>query len=349
MMSNKLNDDRVRHIDKLDTPKQIKEEFPVTPQIEKLVLQSRQNIQDILDNKSKRLVVIVGPCSIHDKQIAIEYAQFLAIQREIYKDTLEIVMRTYFTKPRTTTGWKGFIYDPDMNNTYDTEKGLREGRKLLLEIMKLGVPCGMEHVDTIIPQYFSDLVSWSAIGARTTESQIHRELASGVSSPVGFKNGTSGDIQIAVNAIKCSNKPHHFIGCDGEGNICNVSTQGNPYCHIILRGAQDHTNYDLESVNKTLDYLREKGVNESIFIDFSHGNSQKQHKRQLIVSEDVCANIASGNNSIRGVMIESNISEGNQSIGDNMKYGVSITDACIDLDDTKIILEQLHKSVEKRN
>ena len=345
-MGSKLNDERIKHIDKLDTPKEIKKEFPVAPQIEKLVLQRRKNIQDILDNKSKRLVVVVGPCSIHDKQVAIKYAQFLAIQRELYKDTLEIVMRTYFTKPRTTTGWKGFIYDPDMNNTYDTKKGLREGRKLLLEIMKLGVPCGMEHVDTIIPQYFSDLVSWSAIGARTTESQIHRELASGVSSPVGFKNGTSGDIQIAVNAIKCSNKPHNFIGCDGEGNICNVATQGNPYCHIILRGAQDHTNYDLESVNKTLDYLREKGVNESIFIDFSHGNSQKQHKRQLIVSEEISGIIASGHEFVRGVMIESNISEGNQSIGDNMKYGVSITDACIDLDDTKIILEQLHNSVK---
>ena len=265
----------------LINPDIAKHNYPLPTHLKQKIIQNRQIIQDILDNKINKLIVIVGPCSIHDPNIAIDYAKYLVKEQQKYPN-LHIIMRTYFSKPRTTIGWKGFIYDPDLNNTYKINKGILKARKLLLDLLEMGVFCSMEHLDMILPQYFCDLLSWAAIGARTSESQIHRELASGLSTPVGFKNGTNGNIDIAINAIKSSNHEHNFIGCDLNGNICKIHTNGNKYSHIILRGGGGKTNYDEESVKHTITKLQSNNVRDIIFIDFSHGNSNKFLKNKSI-------------------------------------------------------------------
>lgn len=334
---------RISNIESLDTPLDIKLKIPIDRNIEKLINSERQKIENIIKGDDTKLVVIVGPCSIHDPDSAIEYSDFILRMREEFKDTLVIVMRTYFSKPRTTIGWKGLVYDPDLNNNFNIKKGICIARRTLINILNKGVPCSMEHLDTIIPQYFDDLLAWAAIGARTTESQIHRELASGCSTPVGFKNGTGGSIELAINAIECSNRPHHFLGCNEQGNISRISTSGNPFTHLILRGSNKQPNYYPEIVEETIKDLKSRGLNDSIFIDFSHGNSQKKHKNQIRVSNNITDQISNGNFSIRGVMIESHLVEGKQSIDNNpLVYGQSITDACINLEDTYLILKKLH-------
>ena len=338
---------KIRSIRILDTPFCIKEEYPLEEIASNIVKKSRKRVENILNNKdSNKLIVIVGPCSIHDYISALEYGTFLKECIDKYGDKLEIIMRTYFSKPRTSIGWKGYIYDPDLNGSCDILKGLRTARKLLLELLNLGVPCSMEHVDTILPQYFDDLLSWSAIGARTTESQVHREVASGVSSAIGFKNSTDGNIDIAVNAVKSANNCHSFIGCDLDGNISQITTLGNDLAHIILRGGTDGPNYYSRNVRNVKSKIRENNILESIIIDCSHGNSLKQHKKQIDVCANICQQILHGENVIKGVMLESNIYEGNQSIKDKpLKYGVSITDSCLNLDDTEVCLEMLYNAL----
>jgi len=334
---------------KVPTPFELMDTIPLTSQQTQTVLHSRQTIESILEHKSNKLVVIVGPCSIHNDNSAIEYARFLHNMKMKFSDHLEIVMRTYFAKPRTTVGWKGYIYDPELDGSCDVHTGLPKARKLLRDILELGVPCAMEHLDTITPQYFGDALSWAAIGARTTESQVHRELASGVSTPIGFKNGTGGSVDLAINAVKASSHPHRFFGCNQQGQITTVETTGNPHCHIILRGSTQGPNYDWYHVNQTAECLTTHQLPINIFIDMSHGNSQKCHKRQIDVCSSVSHQIATGCTPIKGVMIESNLVEGQQSIENKpLVYGQSITDACVSLQDTEIMLTQLANAVKKR-
>lgn len=328
---------KVNFIQEINCPEQIKTEYPSNHNIWNLVSNTRKEIEAVLDNRSNKMIFIVGPCSIHDVNAAMEYAEFLREQIELYKDKFIIVMRTYFSKPRTTVGWKGLINDPDLNGSYNIEKGLRIARKLLIYINNIGVPCSMEHLDTIIPQYFDDLLSWGAIGARTTESQVHRELASGISTPIGFKNATNGDIKVAVNAIKCSAREHHFLGCNDLGNISTVKTLGNHYCHIVLRGSNKGPNYYSSNISEVESILQNNNLPLNIFVDCSHGNSNKIFKNQLIVANDIIQQKINGNKSIKGIMIESNLVEGRQD--EILIYGRSITDACINLNDTKLIFE----------
>lgn len=347
--SNEINNRRIVNMDLLITPEKLINQLSVTRSQCETIHQTRVEIENIIDRTDHRLVVVVGPCSIHDYSVAMEYAQFLVRMREKYKSTLVIVMRTYFSKPRTTVGWKGYIYDPELNGSCQINYGLENGRKLLLEILSMGVPCSMEHLDTITPQYFGDLLSWSAIGARTTESQIHRELASGISSPIGFKNGTGGSIDLAVNAVKSASQPHRFLGCNQRGQISSVETAGNPYCHLIMRGSTEGPNYEPRHINKATQILVTNKLQPNIFVDFSHGNSEKQHKRQIIVCNSISEQIRKGNCNIQGVMIESNLVEGSQSITNSpLVYGKSITDACLNLVDTEQILITLSNAVETR-
>ena len=333
---------RINFLQKIKTPKKIIEELPLNENQKQKVLYTRKQIEDVLDGKSNKLIVVVGPCSIHDTKAALEYAKFLQTEIEKHQGNLIIVMRTYFSKPRTTVGWKGFINDPMLDNSFKIDHGLYEARKLLLDILDLGVPCAMEQLDTILPQYFNDLLSWSAIGARTTESQVHRELASGISTPIGFKNNTDGNILVAIQAIKSSQQEHNFLGCDTEGNVCAIQTKGNPYGHIILRGSRYGPNYQSKHIKEITNNLIEHRITPNIIIDFSHDNSTKDHTKQIFVAQDVGQQIAVGNKNIKGVMIESNLVEGKQKITDvPLVYGKSITDSCINLDTTKIILAML--------
>ena len=346
-----LIDRRILRNDPLDPPSRILSEYPLTDHHSNIIHQARSNIEDImtLENsrrKDDRLFVVVGPCSIHDPKAALEYADELASIIQEYQDELVIIMRTYFAKPRTIVGWKGFLYDPDLNGDNNIGKGLREARKLLLDIVKKGVPCSMEHLDNVTPQYFDDVLSWAAIGARTSESQIHRELASGISSPVGFKNGTGGSIQLAVQAIQSASQPHRFLGCDKNGRVSSVETLGNPFVHIILRGGSKGPNYHKECVQEAETLLTPTGMSHNIVIDCSHGNSQKNHKKQVCVVESISEQIEQGNDSICGVMIESNLVEGRQNISDTpLVYGKSITDACVNIDDTRKMLTILRDAV----
>lgn len=348
-MCQEISNTRINNIIQLESPSSIRERYPLKDQDFKTVITTRTEIENILDGKDSRLIVIMGPCSIHNTEDAIEYAGFIKKMREKYEKQLVIVMRTYFAKPRTTVGWKGLIYDPNLDGTYKIHEGIIKARKVLLDILSLGVPCSMEHLDTISPQYFDDLISWAAIGARTTESQVHRELASGISSPIGFKNGTGGSLSLAVNAIEASQNPHCFMGCDASGKICVINTKGNPYCHSILRGGTSGPNYKRNYVDSLKKLLKVKSLAENIFIDFSHGNSEKQFKRQLDVCNDVAQQIKDGENAIKGVMIESNLVEGSQNITDlPLRYGVSITDACVGLVDSEIILEKISNAQKNR-
>ena len=341
--------DNTRIIDrkKVPAPYELINKLPIDNEISRLVYGTRQEISQILHQKDDRLLVVVGPCSIHDPDSAIEYARKLIEQNIKYKEELLIVMRVYFEKPRTTVGWKGLINDPDLNETYNIGKGVEMARKLLIDLAKLNLPAGTEFLDPISPQYITDIISWGAIGARTAESQIHRELASGLSCPVGIKNGTDGNLKAAIDGIQAANHSHVFLGATKEADIAMLKTAGNNDSHIILRGGKE-PNFDADSVASTLSALKEAEINESIMIDASHGNSQKQFKKQVSVIDSISQQIESGNKNISGVMIESHLVEGNQKISDSLTYGQSITDACIGWDDTVTCLEKLSNAVKKR-
>ena len=332
---------------KVPAPYELINKLPIDNEISRLVYGTRQEISQILHQKDDRLLVVVGPCSIHDPNSALEYAKKLIEQNIKYKEELLIVMRVYFEKPRTTVGWKGLINDPDLNETYNIGKGVEMARKLLIDLAKLNLPAGTEFLDPISPQYITDIISWGAIGARTAESQIHRELASGLSCPVGIKNGTDGNLKAAIDGIQAANHSHVFLGATKEADIAMLKTAGNNDSHIILRGGKE-PNFDADSVASTLSALKEAEINESIMIDASHGNSQKQYKKQVSVIDSISQQIESGNKNISGVMIESHLVEGNQKISDSLTYGQSITDACIGWDDTVTCLEKLSNAVKKR-
>jgi len=341
--------DNTRIIDrrKVPAPYELVNKYPINDEISKLVYGTRNEISQILHNKGDRLFVVVGPCSIHDTESALEYAEKLALQNKKLNKNILIIMRVYFEKPRTTVGWKGLINDPDINETFNIAKGIELARKLLINIAELGLPAGTEFLDPISPQYVTDVISWGAIGARTAESQIHRELASGLSCPIGIKNGTDGGLKAAIDGIQAANHSHVFLGATKEADIAMLKTAGNNDTHIILRGGKE-PNYDLESVNSTLTALREAEVNESIMIDASHGNSQKKFKQQIPVIESISDQILNGNDNIKGVMIESHLNEGNQKISESLKYGQSITDACMGWEDTVMCLEMLSDVIDKR-
>mmetsp|Transcript_6678 Transcript_6678/g.7661 ORF Transcript_6678/g.7661 Transcript_6678/m.7661 type:complete len:370 (+) Transcript_6678:120-1229(+) len=330
------------------------EELPISKTASATVLDARDIVSKILTKEDDRLVCIVGPCSIHSEKSAMEYAEKLKAMADQYKNDLLVIMRVYFEKPRTTVGWKGLINDPELNGSFQINKGLRVARKLLLDINNLGLPAGTEFLDSISPQFTSDLVSWGAIGARTTESQIHRELASGLSCPIGFKNGTGGNMQVAVDAIQSASNEHNFLGVTDQGLAAIVKTKGNANCHIILRGGHSGTNFDAKSVGECKAKLEGKKMNTGIMIDCSHGNSNKKHENQIKVIESVAEQVAAGERHISGVMVESNIKEGNQklSVGvtdpATLEYGKSVTDACVNLETTATMLKMLSEAVQKR-
>ena len=335
-------DQRIRSYSPVLPPAQLLSEVPLTAQLAADIHDYRQQVTDILHGKDQRLMVVVGPCSIHDPEAAIDYAKRLKVLSEDLQQQLLVVMRVYFEKPRTTVGWKGLINDPDLDRNFDINKGLKMARQLMLDITQIGLPIGAEFLDLLSPQYIADLVSWGAIGARTTESQGHRELASGVSCPVGFKNGTAGSTNIACDAVLASERSHIFMGIDKHGQCSIVHTKGNSDCHLILRGGKK-PNYDAISVNDACKQLESKGLPERVMIDFSHANSLKQHKRQLIVAEDIAMQIHNGDKRIIGVMAESFLEEGNQSLDNlaDLKYGVSVTDACMSWQDTENMLRTM--------
>ncbi len=334
----KTDDVRINAIHELLPPLAHLYELPISDAATELVVQTRQEIADLVHGKDNRLLVIIGPCSIHDPKAAIEYAQRLLPLRQKYAKELLIVMRVYFEKPRTTVGWKGLINDPHLNGTFDINFGLRQARKLLLELNNMGMPASTEFLDMITPQYYADLISWGAIGARTTESQVHRELSSGLSCPVGFKNGTDGNLKIAIDAIGAANHPHHFLSVTKTGHSAIVHTSGNPDCHVILRGGKE-PNYDSSHVKAAAQQLTQAGVTPKLMVDFSHANSRKDYKRQMEVAEDVAQQIRNGEQNIMGVMVESHLVEGRQD--QPVTYGQSITDACIGWDSTEQLLALL--------
>jgi 3-deoxy-7-phosphoheptulonate synthase len=350
--TSETDDNRIESITVLPPPEHLIRFFPIEgTSTERLIAQTRQKIQAIARGTDKRLLVVMGPCSIHDPQAALEYAKRLKVQRDRFHSTLEIVMRVYFEKPRTTVGWKGLINDPYLDGSYRIDEGLRIARQLLIDINRLGLPAGSEFLDVISPQYIGDLIAWGAIGARTTESQVHRELASGLSAPIGFKNGTDGNIKIALDAIQAAARGHNFLSVHKNGQVAIVETKGNEDCHVILRGGKT-PNYDAESVASACDQLREAGQRDRLMVDCSHANSSKQHRKQIDVAQDIAAQVrakgmASG---IMGVMVESHLIEGAQKFnpGDDQSklvYGQSITDACLSWDDSVRVLEELHHAV----
>jgi 3-deoxy-7-phosphoheptulonate synthase len=341
---NRINNVNVVSQELLPTPAQIKHEFPLSQRAEEIVIGGRETVQDILALRDPRLFVVVGPCSIHDVQAAEEYAGRLKSLADEVADTLVLIMRVYFEKPRTTVGWKGLINDPNMDDSFHIEKGLSMARELLLHIAERGLLASTEALDPITPQYLSDLISWAAIGARTTESQTHREMASGLSMPVGFKNGTDGSLGVAMNALKSVSQPHHFLGIDQSGQCAVFHTRGNPDAHVVLRGGGDRPNYDSVCVAMCERELAHNGLPARIVIDCSHGNSNKDPALQPLVAEDCADQIVEGNRSIVGLMLESNLNGGNQPIPKDLtqlKYGVSVTDACIDWSTTETLIRSL--------
>lgn len=343
------DDLRIKAIMELAPPAHLIREFPVGDQAAQVASATRQAIHRILHGMDDRLLVIIGPCSIHDPKAAIEYAKKLVEQRAKYKDDLEIVMRVYFEKPRTTVGWKGLINDPNLDGTFDINRGLRLARQLLLEINEMGLPAGTEFLDMITPQYIADLISWGAIGARTTESQVHRELASGLSCPVGFKNGTDGNLRIALDAIKAASQPHHFLSVTKGGVSAIVSTNGNEDCHVILRGGKQ-PNFDAASVDHACREAASAAMACRLMIDASHGNSQKKPENQVPVTANIAAQLAEGDRRIFGVMVESHLVGGRQDLvpGKPLTYGQSVTDGCIGWDDSLSVLDALADGVRKR-
>lgn len=335
---NKTDDVRIDAVTELLPPIAHLYELPISDEAEKLVVQTRQEIADLVHGKDNRLLVIVGPCSIHDPAAAVEYAQRLLPLRRQYEKELLIVMRVYFEKPRTTVGWKGLINDPHLDGSFDINFGLRQARQLLLQLNNMGMPASTEFLDMITPQYYADLISWGAIGARTTESQVHRELSSGLSCPVGFKNGTDGNLKIAIDAIGAASHPHHFLSVTKAGHSAIVHTRGNPDCHVILRGGKE-PNYSAEHVQAASEQLAKAGVTPKLMVDCSHANSRKDFRRQMEVAQDVAAQIRAGEQNIMGVMVESHLVEGRQDKPE--VYGQSITDACIGWDETEAMLALL--------
>ncbi|MGB5145806.1 MAG: 3-deoxy-7-phosphoheptulonate synthase [Porticoccaceae bacterium] len=331
------------------TPDDLKRDLPMTPAAAATVVHGRETVQSILDRQNHRLMIVVGPCSIHDVDAAMDYARRLRALADRVADSLFIVMRVYFEKPRTTVGWKGLINDPHLDDSFRIDEGLHIGRRLLRDIAELGLPAATEALDPISPQYLQDLIAWSAIGARTTESQTHRELASGLTPAVGFKNGTDGGLTVAINALQSVAKPHHFLGINSEGRVAIIKTRGNPYAHIVLRGGDGKPNYDSVSVSLCEQALRKAGVSTNIMVDCSHANSNKSHELQPLVIENVTNQILEGNQSIIGLMIESNIEAGNQKLSANrakMVYGKSVTDACIDWPTTERALLTMHDKLK---
>ena len=341
---------RIASISPVATPAQVQVELPLLEAAANTVARTRAAIQEVLAGRDDRLLVIVGPCSIHDPDAALDYANKLAVARERHARELLIVMRVYFEKPRTTVGWKGLINDPRLDDSYDIDAGLRVARELLLTLNTRGMPAGVEFLDILTPQYLADLVSWGAIGARTTESQLHREMASGLSCPVGFKNGTDGSVKIAVDACQSSSHPHRFLSLTQTGQVAIFETRGNADCHVILRGSNKGINYDAASVDAACAELKKAGLREQLMIDFSHANSQKLHQKQIEVGSDVAARLAAGERRVTGVMIESHLLAGRQDIkpGTPLTYGQSITDACINWADTETLLATLAAGVAKR-
>ena len=343
------DDLRILSITEVTPPVQLHEAFPVTPTATRTIVATRQAIHDVLIGADDRLLIIIGPCSIHDPNAAVEYAGRLKELRTRLGEDLLIVMRVYFEKPRTTVGWKGLINDPNLDGSFRINEGLRIARKLLVDLNEMGVPAATEFLDLVSPQYVADLVSWGAIGARTTESQVHRELASGLSCPVGFKNGTDGTLKVAVDAIRSASQPHHFLSLTKQGHSAIFSTAGNADCHIILRGGRK-PNYDAASVAKAVGELEAAGLHGRLMIDFSHANSLKDHQRQIDVGRDVAAQVAAGNRAIIGAMVESHLQAGRQDVqpGQPLAYGQSITDACIGWDDSVELLDMLAAAVRAR-
>ena len=352
--TSQTDDERIKDITVLPPPEHLIRFFPIqgTP-VETLIAQTRRNIHAIMAGKDDRMLVVIGPCSIHDPAAAVDYARRLKEQREKYKDTLEIVMRVYFEKPRTTVGWKGLINDPYLDESFRIDEGLRIARQLLIEINRLGLPAGSEFLDVISPQYLGDLIAWGAIGARTTESQVHRELASGLSAPIGFKNGTDGNIKIATDAIQAAGGAHHFLSVHKNGQVAIVQTKGNKDCHVILRGGKA-PNYDAASVAAACADLVKAKLPATLMVDCSHANSSKQHEKQVDVARDIANQIAGGSHSVFGVMVESHLHGGAQKFtpgkddASALEYGKSITDACLGWDDSLQSLELLSAAVKAR-
>ena len=343
------DDVRIKEIKELVPPAHVFREYPVSNRAAQTTYNARQSIHRILHGADDRLLVVIGPCSIHDYDVAMDYAKKLAKEVDKYADDLVILMRVYFEKPRTTVGWKGLINDPRLDGSFRINEGLRLARRILLEVNELDLPCATEFLDTITPQYTADLISWGAIGARTTESQVHRELASGLSCPVGFKNGTDGNMRIAVDAIRSANSPHHFLSVTKSGHTAIVSTLGNEDCHVILRGGKE-PNFDALHVDGACQEIAAAGLAARLMVDFSHGNSRKQYKLQMEVCADVCKQVAGGDERIVGVMVESHLVEGRQDLSPDkpLTYGQSVTDACIGWDDSMAALEQLAAAVRAR-
>ena len=346
-MENKIFNTHIETSRTLITPYEIKSKLPLTDLAEQTVLKSRQELEAILNFEDNRKFIVVGPCSIHDIKAAEEYAERLKTLSDRVKDKLLLIMRVYFEKPRTTVGWKGLINDPDMDDSFHIEKGLLIARSLLIKLAELGLPTATEALDPIVPQYIGELISWSAIGARTTESQTHREMASGLSMPVGFKNGTDGSVKVALNALQSARMPHNFLGIDQQGQVSIFKTKGNAYGHIILRGGDKQPNFDAANVKLAEEKLKDAKLPPRIVVDCSHGNSNKDYKLQASVFESIIKQILDGNTSIVGMMLESNLDEGNQSIPsklEQLKYGISVTDKCIGWEETeKIILAAYEK------
>ena len=352
--TSQTDDERIKDITVLPPPEHLIRFFPIdgTP-VESLITETRHKIHNIMAGTDDRLLVVIGPCSIHDPMAALEYARKLVEQRHKYADTLEIVMRVYFEKPRTTVGWKGLINDPYLDESYRIDEGLRIARQLLIDINRMDLPAGSEFLDVISPQYIGDLIAWGAIGARTTESQVHRELASGISAPIGFKNGTDGNIKIATDAIQAAAGGHHFLSVHKNGQVAIVQTKGNKDCHVILRGGKA-PNYDAASVTAACEELAKAKLPASLMVDCSHANSSKQHERQLVVARDIAEQISGGSHQVFGVMIESHIHGGAQKFTPGkddvakLEYGKSITDACLDWDDSVASLDVLSQAVAAR-
>ena len=337
----KLENLNVTDHEVLITPDALKERMPVSEKTTARINESRRTVKEIIAKKDKRLLVVIGPCSIHDPEAAVDYADRLKTLAQSLEDKLFIVMRSYFEKPRSTVGWKGLINDPHLNDSFKVGEGLKIARKLLLDISEMGLPLATEALDPITPQYLQDLISWSAIGARTTESQTHREMASGLSCAVGFKNGTDGSLEVAVNAMQSATAPHRFLGINPLGQVSIIHTKGNPDAHVVLRGGSNGPNYQEKNIALCESELRSNGLTPSIMIDCSHANSNKDHKNQSLVLDSVINQKRNGNNSIMGLMIESNIEEGSQKISQQLRYGVSVTDACVGWSETEKMLRKL--------
>ena len=352
--TSQTDDERIKDITVLPPPEHLIRFFPIQgTAVEKLISHTRHTIHNIMGGEDDRMLVVIGPCSIHDPAAALEYARRLKVQREKYKDTLEIVMRVYFEKPRTTVGWKGLINDPYLDESFRIDEGLRIARQLLIEINRLGLPAGSEFLDVISPQYLGDLIAWGAIGARTTESQVHRELASGLSAPIGFKNGTDGNIKIATDAIQAAAGGHHFLSVHKNGQVAIVQTNGNKDCHVILRGGKA-PNYDAVSVAAACKDLEKAQLPATLMVDCSHANSSKQHEKQVEVARDIASQVAAGSRSVFGVMVESHLNAGAQKFtpgkddANTLDYGKSITDACLGWDDSLQALDVLSAAVQQR-